>query len=556
MSVIKRARHGWLIAPALAVSMMVGCTDDDSDDGVKSDGGADAGPGFDGGPLPGIDSGLDASVDAGPSTGDAGPAITTKTVIVEVSPTGHDRFFGVAHDATGNIYAVGQTASVATANADSSFLLAKFSAAGVLDTSFGMGGYAIKNVVLNGAGAAGGSGLEQARAVVIQSTGKIVVAGYAENTVLPADAGLVANDSDVFVVRFNSDGTIDPSFGTEGVAKFDLGTGVVEPTTTTNDAGVMTTTYALRGADQPWSISLAAEDKLVIHTQTVGQGPSLDGGVRYDSDPALLKLTANGQLDVSFGAGTATPGIVRTDFNQTSVSTRSATVLPNGSIVGSGYSTNSVLTGTSARAQNPVLYKVSADGAPEPSFGATDAVPASGVWHDFARLDMKNAEAYGAAPQGDKFVTLGYGPSSAAPATDRDFLWLRFNSDGTQDRTFGKDGVTFQDVDGFDDNGHALATLSDKRVVGVGRGRPKPTTADAGTPPIDGVVSLITENGQPDTSFGPKGLRTFNFGGPEDNLWAVDVSKADPKQIAAVGIQSGAAPGDDDNGALLILTLP
>lgn len=558
MSVAKRARHGWLIAPVLACSFVVGCGDDDEGDKpAPVDGGAgDSGPKADGGVTPGIDSGLDSGLlDSGikpdGSVGADGGGITDKVVYAQISPTGHDRFYGVTYDTAGNIYAVGTTSTATASGSDSSFVLAKFSSAGVLDTTFGTSGYAIKNVV------EGGLDVETARGVVIQADGKIVVAGQAEHQVYGADAGAgaLARDADVFLVRFTAQGQLDATFGTAGVARHDVGTGVLTQPATLADGGVPP--LALSGADSFWSLSTTSDNKLVIHTATRGLGNSLDGGLRTDSDFALLRLTANGALDTSFGAAGTTPGVVRTDFSNTNASVRSATVLPNGSIVGSGYSTSTVLTGTSSTAQNPVLYKVNADGTPDTTFGTTDGVGAPGLWHDFARRDQKNAEAYGAAPQGAKFVTLGYGPTPNTAGSGSDLIYFRFNADGSQDRTFGTDGVTFIDIGGLGDNGRALTTLADNRVVGVGIGRPKPATAPAAgtTAPADAVVSILSENGQPDTSFGPNGVRLYDFGGPGDHLHGISVAP-NKKQVAAVGIQTGATPADDDDGAIVILNLP
>src|ERR1700712_5541957 len=101
MSVVKRALHGWLLAPALACSLVAGCSDDD--DGESPTGPADSSVvpdsgRHDGGLAPGLDSGLDAAV---PPQGDAGPGITDQKIFTAISATGHDRFYGVAYDATG-----------------------------------------------------------------------------------------------------------------------------------------------------------------------------------------------------------------------------------------------------------------------------------------------------------------------------------------------------------------------------------------------------------------------------------------------------------------------
>ncbi len=75
-----------------------------------------------------------------------------------------------------------------------------------LDTTFGSNG-----VVVAG-GSAGGSGNDSGQAVVVDSQGRAVVAGYSTNA---------NGDKDVAVWRFLQDGTPDPSFGTNGVLVFD-----------------------------------------------------------------------------------------------------------------------------------------------------------------------------------------------------------------------------------------------------------------------------------------------------------------------------------------------
>ena len=121
-------------------------------------------------------------------------------------------------------------------------LVAKFTPSGELDTSFGNGGVAVKNV------AVGGTSREIARGIVVQSNGKVVIAGAAEHD---ADAaGVLAADTDMVLVRFNADGTVDASFGdTHGVASVDLNDGVSAPTSGTP---------ALIGADAQWGLALAA----------------------------------------------------------------------------------------------------------------------------------------------------------------------------------------------------------------------------------------------------------------------------------------------------------
>src|SRR5258708_4210202 len=78
----------------------------------------------------------------------APPAALEPTItIAPASATGPDRFFGVAFDARGNIYAIGQVAESTLATADIATVVARFTPAGALDTSFGDHGFAVHNVV-------------------------------------------------------------------------------------------------------------------------------------------------------------------------------------------------------------------------------------------------------------------------------------------------------------------------------------------------------------------------------------------------------------------------
>jgi uncharacterized delta-60 repeat protein len=548
MSVVKRARHGWLLAPALACSLVVGCTDDDdgeegnpppADSGAQDSGAitpvSDGGLGMDGSVS------IDGGQDAGPTQwrSDAAP-FAEQLVKAEVSAIGNDRFYGVTYDPAGNIYAVGSTSDVLGSTADSALVVAKYSAAGVLDTTFGVGGYAIKNVTV------GGLSAELARGIVVQSSGKIVIVGDAEHQVFGAgiDGGVFVGDTDIVLVRFNSNGSIDTGFGTDGVVRYDLNVGAL--VINQADGGV-----SLGGRDSAYSLALAAADKLVVHGGSRPSGQWSDGGVRTDSDFALLRLTADGALDTTFGTG----GIVLTDVGQASGSARAATVLPDQSIIATGYTTASTL-GTSS--QQPVLYKVTPTGAPDNTFATADATPNPGVYYDYTRPDMQRAEAYGAAPQGNKFVTVGYGPPRGSSTGATDWVFFRFNADGSKDPSFGIGGASFIDVGGHADNGRGLTILPDNRVLAIGIGRLTPATAPVmGTnAPADAIVGILGPDGQNDLSYGAGGYKAYDLGGPSDEFTAVTLSP-NKKQVAIVGYGTAADPATQDgDSALLLLNIP
>lgn len=84
-----------------------------------------------------------------------------------------------------------------SANNPSDFALVRFNSNGSLDTSFDGDGFAFISI---------GVGSDGANSIVIEPSGKILVAGF-------ADSG---TNSDFAIVRFNSNGSLDSSYGIAG----------------------------------------------------------------------------------------------------------------------------------------------------------------------------------------------------------------------------------------------------------------------------------------------------------------------------------------------------
>jgi uncharacterized delta-60 repeat protein len=105
------------------------------------------------------------------------PGGTDLPQVVPLSESEDDRFWGVAFDASDNVYAAG----FVTVSGDRQLALARLTTDGVLDPAFGTNGVATVNLSPSATAA------EEARSVVIQSDGKIVVAG----TVVVAEAPVV-----------------------------------------------------------------------------------------------------------------------------------------------------------------------------------------------------------------------------------------------------------------------------------------------------------------------------------------------------------------------------
>jgi uncharacterized delta-60 repeat protein len=144
-------------------------------------------------------------------------------------------------------------ASNSTGTIDAGFAIVRYKSDGSLDPTFGTGGKVITEF---------GPGQDLPEDAVLQSDGKIVVAGQYDG-----GSASFANYS-FAAVRYNTDGSLDSSFGTGGKV----------------------TTFFF-GASRCHGLALQKDGRLVL----VGE--------ERDNYPALVRYKRNGTLDAGFGTG-------------------------------------------------------------------------------------------------------------------------------------------------------------------------------------------------------------------------------------------------------------
>ncbi|MEH2256222.1 delta-60 repeat domain-containing protein [Nostoc sp.] len=105
---------------------------------------------------------------------------------------GSDTAYGVAIQTDGKIVVVGETY-----NSNGNFAVVRYNPDGSLDSSFGNSGKAIADFA---------NQTDRAYSVAMQSDGKILIAGITYNN----------NQVDAGFVRYNSNGSLDTSFGNGG----------------------------------------------------------------------------------------------------------------------------------------------------------------------------------------------------------------------------------------------------------------------------------------------------------------------------------------------------
>lgn len=268
------------------------------------------------------------------------------------------------------------------------FMLARFGPTDGLDPSFGEGGFVATD--FDGAQDVG-------EALVIQSDGKIVAAGWA----------YVGGDHDMAVARYLPDGSLDPAFSDDGRVTVGFG-----------------------NSEYAKDIAIQADGKLVV----VGSYEAFEV-----ADFAVMRLNVDGSLDGGFGSG----GKVRTGFGAYE-GANAVVIQPDGKIVVAG---DNVDDATVARYTANGTLDGSFDGDGKVSIGSL-----SGGINDVALR-----------PDG-RIVLVG---THESPDGDYKLAVYSLNPDSSLDTTFDADGRIFVEV-GAHDEAAAVALLSDGRLVAAG----------------------------------------------------------------------------------------
>ncbi|HUQ52880.1 MAG TPA: cadherin domain-containing protein, partial [Gammaproteobacteria bacterium] len=182
------------------------------------------------------------------------------------------------------------------------FTLARYNANGSLDTTFDGDGR-VATIV-------GGPNTGFLRSIVIQPDGKILAAGEAFNG---------RADTDIVVLRYNANGTLDTSFGTGGI--------VFTNTPTVSDAAN--------------DLLLQPDGRIIVAGHV---------GAAAGSDFFLVRINADGTID----------GAVTTDFGNVSEAAKAIERQADGKLVVAGFSYDSF-----------AVARYNADGSLDPTFDPT-----------------------------------------------------------------------------------------------------------------------------------------------------------------------------------------
>lgn len=304
------------------------------------------------------------------------------------------------------------------------FAVLRYNANGSLDSSFDDDGKVITAV---------GSRDDEATSVAIQGDGRILVAGWSDN--------------DFAVVRYNTDGSLDPAFGVGGMVKTDFA-----------------------GIEYATSLAIQIDGKFIVC------GYSVTSTSRF----ALARYNIDGTLDTGFdGDGRVTTTVGASDDNASAVAIQN-----DGKIVVAGYSSNGAN-------YDFALVRYNTDGSLDTGLdGDGKLTTAVGAGNDVATALVVQADG--------KLLVTGY-----SGGADSDFEVVRYNPNGSLDSTFDGDGKVTTNL-GIQDFANSIAVQPDAKII----------VAGAGIYNDFGLVRY-NPNGSLDTSFDGDGKVTTGFGGEE-----------------------------------------
>jgi len=326
---------------------------------------------------------------------------------------------------------------------DADLAVIRYNPSGSLDNTFGTGGIVTTPIGLTD---------EYGLAVALQSDGKILVAGSVMN-------GL---EEDFLIVRYNSDGTLDNTFGVAGVAMTAIGS----------------------GEDVAYSIVVQTDGKIILAGKA-------DNGTNFDF--AAARYNSDGSLDITFD----TDGILMTDVSTDEDFCQSVALQTDGKLVLTGGSFDGTFYDFS-------VVRYNANGSLDLSFD-TDGMVTTTVGND---------ESYGYTVKiqsNGKIVVAGI----ADNATDGDFALCRYNTNGALDVTFDTDGMVMTDFGAEDDYSYALSIQADGKIVVSGYTY-NGTNADFG-------LARYNSNGTLDITFDSDGLVSTDFFGNDEGAYGIAI---------------------------------
>jgi uncharacterized delta-60 repeat protein len=324
-----------------------------------------------------------------------------------------------------------------------------FSQAISLDPTFGTGGTVTTLISKHTFG----------RTAALQSDGKMVVAGDSYD----------GSNYEFTLVRYNPDGTLDPTFGSAGAVITPIGP----------------------GSDLGTALAIQPDGKLLL----AGASP-----YTY-LDFTLIRYNTDGTLDLSFNGS----GIVKTSFaGYFNVIPYAIALQQDGKIVLAGNANNGNFMEFAVARYLP-------DGSLDPAFGANGKLTTSVYGYDTYLTGM-------ALRSDGKVVVTG----NSFGNSFNTFTLIRYNNDGSLDNSLNGNGIVFS-FTGHSPEIYAMAIQPDNKILIAGN--------DFQGSSYGFMVARYNQDGTVDAGFGSFG-KTITAVGTSSNINALLI-QPDGKILAA-----------------------
>lgn len=332
------------------------------------------------------------------------------------------------------------------------FQVFRLKTTGAPDSSFGVNGFAEVQLTTNTP--------NLAVSLALQPDGKILVAGIVNKL-----------DNDIALLRFDTDGSLDKSFGNNGIA----------------------TTGTYNYDDEVQKMLLRPDGKIIVAARRIKTGEK--------TSEELLQFNDDGTIDFSFGNN----GMVIGSYNGNETNLLSAALQSDGKILTTGYTYAGQVSNSDV-----FVGRYNADGSVDMGFG-TDGK----VIKDFASSAKEDGRKILVQSTG-KIVVTCYAPSLS-------FMTFRLNEDGTGDASYGRSGVSALNLNLSDFSFDAMLVEDDEIVIGG--------NVEVGGVYDFNVVKL-DKDGNSKYQFGRNGKITTDVFGYTDYLFSL-AQQPDGKIIAA-----------------------
>jgi uncharacterized delta-60 repeat protein len=391
----------------------------------------------------------------------------------------------------GKFIVAGLSASPAT-----SFSLARFNPDGTPDSTFGTNGLASVNF-------AAGS-VDRANAVALQADGKIVAAGRTS----------AVGGTHFGLTRFNTNGTVDTTFGQNGFVVINFGT--------TND--------------EANGVAVQADGRIVVAgTSTVTGFPQSYMSVArcYSDGMQDSDFNANGKLQLNYGIQQGMPGVGPSTDVVTGLALQS-----DGQILVSGY-TNLASTKDHLGPNNIAVVRFNAlNGTLDTSFGT------SGLLNLDLQRALVGTPTDGSNDIADRMILQPDGKILLGVITENvsglnNFAMVRLNTNASLDNTLSLQGYVGTDFatdfrPGVLDQTNGVAVQADGKIILTGFSTRLGNRAFA--------VARYDPNGTLDQSFGLHGEVVTNFPGSTSDIASNVFIQADGKIVVLGTTNSGNGP--------------